>query len=207
MPVREVVRIKRLKKDGSADRRLYQPVIESLLRGKPVIMPADGVYGVAAVPNGDERRCVDLHPRAELLITELASLEPKILISKREYDFLKRVWPDEVTVTIAPADGIDPVRARIPSNPVTRDIVACAGGVLFFALLTGKNGRPLSRKTDILDMANVCGGDVMFVDEWCKCHPLPTVVDIRGGGLTLERKGKVSIEEIQSLYFLGQTED
>ena len=205
--MREIIRIRRLKKDGSADRKLYLPVIDALRSGSAVIMPVDGVYGVAAVPSGDERRCAELHPSTELLVTELSVLEPKILISKREYDFLKRVWPDEVTVTIAPSDGIDPVHARIPANPVNRDIIAGAGGLVFFAVLTGKNGKAISKKSELLGCAERCSAHAMFIDEWCKSHPLPTVVDIRGGGLSHVRKGKVSIEEIQSLYFLGQTED
>ena len=205
--MREIARIRRLKKDGSADRTLYLSVIEALCGGAAVVMPVDGVYGVAAVPAAEEKSCVSLHPRTELLVNELSTLEPAIMITKREYDFLKRVWPDEVTITIAPSNGIDPVHARIPANPVNRDIIEGAGGMLFFAAFSGKNGLSLSRKKDLLEMACRCGGHAMFVDEWCKAHPLPTVVDIRGGGLSHVRKGKVSIEEIQSLYFLGQLED
>ena len=202
-----VVRIHRLKKDGSADRSLYLPVLTELLLGNAVIMPVDGVYGVAAIPSRDETAVSASSVPAEILINDLASLSSHATFSKQEYDFLHRVWPDEITVMLAASGKAGSVYARMPASPVARDIIAESGGILFFSTLAGKNGKAVSGKKDLLQCAGKCGSSLLIIDEWCKSHVLPTVIDIRGGKLALVRKGKVSLEEIQSLFFLGSGED
>lgn len=203
----EIARIRRLKKDGSADRAFYLPVLEELLLGHAVLMPVDGVYGVAAIPSKGETAVSASSVPAEILINDLASLSSHASFSKQEYDFLHRVWPDEITVMLNASEGSGSVYARMPANPVNRDIIAGAGGILFFSTLVGKNGKAVSGKKDLLQLAEKCGSRLMIIDEWCKVHVLPTVIDIRGGKLAQVRKGKVSLEEIQSLFFLGPLED
>jgi tRNA A37 threonylcarbamoyladenosine synthetase subunit TsaC/SUA5/YrdC len=203
----EIARLKRLKKDGSADGALYRPVIDSLCEGAAVIMPVDGVYGVAAVPKDDEPVPPVHKVPSEYLINEISVIESRARVSKREYDFLKRVWPDEVTVELDAKEGDFPLFARMPANPVNRAVIAGAGGILLFSTLLGKNGKPLSRKKDLNDLAEKCCDLVMVIDEWCKPHPLPTILDLRSEKILLVRKGKVSMDEILSLYFLGSAED
>ncbi|MGL4368878.1 MAG: hypothetical protein ACRCUT_04295, partial [Spirochaetota bacterium] len=111
--MQEVVRIRRLKKDGSADRAVYQSVISVLSGGSTVVLPVDGIYGLAAVPGKDYVPPDMGSGAADFLINEFSLLEGRAKITKAEYDFLMRIWPDEISVILDTCNGGRPACVRV----------------------------------------------------------------------------------------------
>ena len=54
-----------------------------------------------------------------------------------------------------------------------------------------------------LSLDNGAAACRLIVDEACKEHSLPSVIDITGGSVEVLYEGRVSTDEIKSLYFLG----
>jgi tRNA A37 threonylcarbamoyladenosine synthetase subunit TsaC/SUA5/YrdC len=207
MSVPRTVRIKHLKKDGSVDPQEYSPVIDELRKGKAVIIPIDGVFGIArCVSDAEDEQ--ENYNEGELVFSDFAHLDRYVSITKKQYDFLKRVWPDEVTVVLPSKEFPDRiVHTRIPVSPVSHAMIEKSGGVLNFVQLVDAKRKSIYKAADIEKIAAEYGYWTFIIDEWCKNHPAPTIIDIRDGILHLMHAGKVSIDEISSLYFLGSTEE
>lgn len=202
-----LISIKHLKKDGTADSRMFLPVIDALVEGELVILPVDGIHGIARIPDKNTLKGIlDISP--EYVVSDFLPLSRLTSISKKEYDFLKRIWPDEITVILSSAEELSSsVHARIPYSPVSHEIIQQSGGIVeFFPLLNAK-GKILTRLCEIERHmhGNIKTG--LVIEEWCKRHPLPTLIDIRMNRLHLVRQGRVSIEDISSLYFLGSQDE
>lgn len=200
------MRIKRLKKDGSADVESVRAAAVHIRSGSDVLVPIDGVYGIVRMCRPDTCTLDSSLHQIEYIVNDFGALEGMTRYNKADYDFLKRVWPDEITVLMNPREGNDPVMARMPQSPVSREIVTLAGGAVTFTPLLNEKGKP-RYKTQELD--GEAKGKVRFmlvIDEWCKPHQLPTVIDIRNGVPRLVRAGRVSMDEISSLYYLGSPE-
>ncbi|HNX58130.1 MAG TPA: Sua5/YciO/YrdC/YwlC family protein [Spirochaetota bacterium] len=202
-----LISIKHLKKDGTADSRMFLPVIDALVEGEKVIIPVDGIHGVARIPNKKTIKSIhDILP--EYVVSDFQPLSRLISISKKEYDFLKRIWPDEITVIMASSEELSSsVHARIPYSPVSHEIVQQSGGIVEFFPLINAKGKILTTLCEIERQMHDKIKTGLIVEEWCKKHPLPTLIDIRMNRLHLVRQGRVSIEDISSLYFLGSQED
>ena len=63
------------------------------------------------------------------------------------------------------------------------------------------------RKRDIISAYKNDVDLIVIIDELCKKHSLPVVVDISDQTLKIINAGKVSTEEIKSLYFLGKADE
>jgi tRNA A37 threonylcarbamoyladenosine synthetase subunit TsaC/SUA5/YrdC len=201
----EIVRIKRLRKDGGADPEFIRPPSLQLREGADVLLPIDGIYGFAKRPS-DENLPAMSSLASELIICDFGALERRAKFSKADYDFLKRVWPDEVSVLMHPQEGTEPILARMPQSPVSKEIVALAGGALYFTPLVNEKGKPRYKFAE-LDAAAKDKVKLLFViDEWCKPHQLSTIIDLRDEAPRLVRVGRVSMDEISSLFYLGPSE-
>lgn len=203
MPVQEIVTVSHLRKDGLIDRSEYLSVIRAISDGRRVLLPIDGLYGVAHLPkiirnhqNPEDNVC-------EYLIDEISDIERIALLSKKEYDFLKRVWPDEVTVMLSPRNiNEGAIFARMAASPLSQSIISEVGGALEFTPILNTKGKALYKVKELEDSNREDIDMVFIVKDWCKSHQLPTVIDIRDGSLHLVRHGRVSIDEISSLFFL-----
>lgn len=207
--MQKVIRIKRLKKDGSVDRNDLLTVASALKNGERVALPIDGVYGLAHIPDGkNSENTPHKKTESEYIVDEFGVIEKWAKFDKSDYDFLKRVWPDEVTVLLkSRVDGEEPVRVRMPQTQATKELLSLSGGVLEFTHLLNDKGKPFYKKADLEIAVNGHARTFLLIEEWCKSHPLPTVIDIRNGSLKLVRNGRVSIDEISSLFFLGSSEE
>jgi tRNA A37 threonylcarbamoyladenosine synthetase subunit TsaC/SUA5/YrdC len=202
-----VIRIKRLKKDGSIDKNDLAAVITALRNGEHVALPVDGIYGLAHIP---DKNADAIHHQmgneSEYIVDDFGAIERWARFDKSDYDFLKRVWPDEVTVLLDSLnDDAEPVRIRMVQTQASKEILSLSGGVLEFMPILNDKGRPYYKKTDIENAVKGQARIFLLIDEWCKSHPLPTVIDIRNGSLRLIRTGRISMDEISSLFFLGSS--
>ena len=129
--------------------------------------------------------------------------------SKSDYDFLNRIWPGEVTVALKGSkikkDHKEII--RFPKNKFSLDIIERADTLIQSAIILSDKHEALYRKRDIIKYFKESVDLIVIVDELCKKHPLPTYIDIRNNALEILQEGKISAEEIKSLYFLGKADD
>lgn len=206
----EIVSIKKLKKDGSIDSSIVDRIAKSLIRNQVVLIPIDGIYGIVSIEDEKTRTAIDhVNGLKDNTVTRVISsfkmLDELASVSKLEYDFLHRIWPGEPVVImkdIANASRMIPV--RMPRGKYKQDITEQVGRPLHYAPLIDNNKNPVYRKKDITDILNGKIDLLLIIDEYCKEHGMPTIVDISGGSLSIMFEGRVSTEEIKSLYFLGK---
>ena len=207
VPKKEIIPVKRVKKDGSLGRDIVERVVRELKGGKIVVMPVDAVFGILAVASETSEKKIHTAFGAGTgevvrLISSFRMLDKIAHYDKNEFDFLHRVWPGEVVVRLrsrAKSPMVVPV--RYPKNKFILDIITQVREPLFFgAGLHFRKSRPFHVE-DIFNKyakANM----IVLIEEFCKRHPFPTVVDVANGDLQILKEGRISAEEIKSLYFL-----
>ncbi|MCP4137983.1 MAG: hypothetical protein GY754_43875 [bacterium] len=206
----EIVFIRKVKKDGSINKMILSKLVEVLKQDGLILLPIDSIYGVLGLLSSDPREKMagvtgqDAGSMVHM-ISNFKMLDDIADINKREFDFLHRVWPGEVEVFLPKKDmGEDGpvVPIRMPKSRFVLDLISRVDAPLLFAPAVGTrkkyihSDRELVRKyKDRVDM-------VFVVKEFCKEHTSPTVVDISKGNLEIINRGRVSIDEMKSLYFL-----
>jgi tRNA A37 threonylcarbamoyladenosine synthetase subunit TsaC/SUA5/YrdC len=206
---KQVIPIKRVKKDGSLDREIVERIAAQVREGKMVAMPVDSVFGILGkFGEINERRIASLYSEKSdnvvYMISSFKMLDELAEIDKTEYDFLHRVWPGEVVVKLKrkdPVKGNAIISVRYPKNKFVQDIISRVDApCIFTACLRFRNKR-VFKTTDIFEKykkANI----ILLIEEFCKKHPSPTIIDVARGELVIENEGRIPAEEIKSLYFL-----
>ncbi len=207
--VKEILPIKRIRKDGSLDSETVLRIASILRGGNLVAMPVDSVFGLICICCSETERLMDslFAERDEDVVRMVSSyrmLYDIAEIDKAEYDFLRRVWPGEVIVRLRkknnPGSG-STIPVRFPRNKFVQDIIAeTERPLLFGSTLKFRKKRPFKR-TDVFDKYHKADL-IVCIEEFLKKHPFPTVVDVSGGDLDILSEGRISAEEIKSLYFL-----
>lgn len=206
----EIISIKKLKKDGSIDSSITKTLAELIKSGKVVLMPVDAIYGLMCL---NEPRHFELLKQLTgnsddgivRIISSFKMLDEIAAIDKLEFDFLHRIWPGELIVYVEDIRKKGTaVPVRMPKSKYQQEIIDHVGRPCLYAALKENGGKPVFRKKDL--MATLVGklDCLLLIDEFCKEHTLPSVVDISRGTLSIINEGRVSTEEIKSLYFLGK---
>ena len=206
----EIITIKKLKKDGTIDGSISRKITAALKNGKTVLMPVDAIYGLVTLMDPRSTGTIIKFTGGEVdnlvrMVSSFKMLNEIAAVNKMEFDFLHRIWPGELIVyleDIHKKNSAIPI--RMPKNKYQQEIIEHVGRPLVYSALYNSNRSIIYRKKD---MVNALDGTVellLIVDEFCKEHTLPSVVDISKGGLTIVNEGRVSADEIKSLYFLGK---
>ena len=137
--VRDIYEIKKLKKDGSISFNHIDNVVQALRAGEIFVMPVDSVYGMVGLNrkdiiesiiklSGEHNDCI------EIIISNFKMLEEIASIDKFTYDFLKRVWPGEVTVQLKSriCKNNSNILMRMPKHKYLLDIVSGVGMPLVY---------------------------------------------------------------------------
>lgn len=209
----EIISLKKLKKDGSVDRDVFKKIVSYLKAGNVVIIPVDCIYGVLCTSSS-----YHLHDLIGLsyespdkliaLISNFKMLESMATVSKFLFDFLHRVWPGELTVYLKGKNPAGkPVAVRMPRNKFKLDIIDELNVPVYFAAIHNAKGKQIFREKDILAQYMGKVGLIVVIHEFCKVHPFPSVVDLTKNELHVILEGRISEEEIKSLYFLGKDEN
>ena len=207
--VRDIYEIKKLKKDGSISFSHIDNVVHALRAGEIFVMPVDSVYGMVGLNrkdiiesiiklSGEHNDCI------EIIISNFKMLEEIASIDKFTYDFLKRVWPGEVTVQLKSriCKNNSNILMRMPKHKYLLDIVSGVGMPLVYIPARTSVKKMIYNDKDIVKrFKNFCS--LLIINEFNKNHTLPTVIDISCEKLTILNEGRVSSDEIKSLYFLG----
>ena len=206
------ISIKKLKKDGSIDWSLVEEIADHIKSGKKVLIPLDSIYGIICLATTPTDELGSLADEKETNIVRIISsfkmIDDIAIISKLEFDFLHRIWPGELIVYLKDMDfpgRVIPV--RIPKSKYIQDIITIVDKPLLFSHIycREKNKKRLIyKKKEIYDLFRGKVDLIVTIDEFCKSHTLPTIIDISEGTLSIINKGRVSTDEIKSLYFLGK---
>jgi L-threonylcarbamoyladenylate synthase len=208
----EPIIIKNLKKDGSLGEEVVAGAAGALQAGGVVVLPIDNIYAAAGIASPDmEARISRLIQRSKKryirLISNFKMLDHLAEFSKEDYDFLNRIWPGEVTAVLKMKNGSTSrttIAVRFPRSKYVQAIISRLDSPLIFAnLYKGIGRQPVYKKNEILRLAQ--GADYsLIVEELCRKHQLSSLIDISASSLEILREGRVSTEEITSLYFLGR---
>ncbi|OHD70089.1 MAG: hypothetical protein A2W19_04670 [Spirochaetes bacterium RBG_16_49_21] len=206
----EIVTVKKLKKDGTIDEAISRKIAEEIRKGDTALMPVDSIYGLVSVM---EQRSLGVVSRLAgvrdgqivRMISSFKMLNEIADINKMEFDFMHRIWPGELIVYVRDIQNTKKsIPVRMPKSRYQQDIIEHVGQPLIYAALYNSNGAPVYRKKDLINILDGRIEIMLIIDEFCKEHSLPSVVNISNGELVIVNEGRVSAEEIKSLYFLGK---
>jgi tRNA A37 threonylcarbamoyladenosine synthetase subunit TsaC/SUA5/YrdC len=201
--------VKKLKKDGSIPPNCVETIIRSLKSGELIIMPIDSVYGIVGLKRDDIiDEIINMSGEEidsiEIIISNFKMLEEMALVDKFVYNFLKRVWPGEVIVQLknrgCSADAN--LYMRMPRHKYILDIVNGVGMPIVYMPVRTSVRKMICNDKDIMKkFKDICS--MLIISEFNKTHSLPTLIDVSCDKLNIINEGRVSAEEIKSLYFLG----
>jgi len=208
----ELISVKRLHKDGTVDSDVVQRIVETLKSGGVVVLPVDSIYGIVAASNTDsENQMSDIsyekHADLVRMISSFKMLDEIAAVDKFQFDFLHRIWPGEVVVNLKmkkKLPQINTVPVRIPKTKYFIDIINNIGVPLYYTYAMNTRKQIVFRERDILKKYLKKVSLVLIIKEFSKSHIMPTVVDLTKGNLEILNKGRVSVDEMKSLYFLGR---
>lgn len=195
---------------------------EALRAGKVIALPTDTVYGLAASLDYPEAIAaiyrIKGRPESKplpVLLADPAALDRVAVLDGADARLLalaSRFWPGPLTVALPAAphlpagtlaeDGTTGV--RVPDHPVTRAILAAAGGA---AAVTSANrsGHPPARSGAVVIAEIGAHPDLALVlDAGETPGGTPsTVVTVTDGDLRIVREGALSAEELRAVWDAG----
>ncbi len=206
----EIFIVKKLKKDGTIDASVIRRLSDDLKDGRIVFMPVDMIYGLVSLDNPQCRESVgkmtgETEDTLVRMVSSFKMLDEVATIDKLAFDFLHRIWPGELIVyvqNLRKKGGS--ISARMPKSRYQQDIIEHVGKPLVYGSYPATGQPPIFAKKDIIKAFDGKVGSILIIEEFCKEHTLPSVVDISTGTLNIIHEGKISAEEIKSLYFLGK---
>jgi len=201
--------VKKLKKDGSIPSTCVESIIRSLKSGELIILPIDSVYGIIGINRHD---IIDeIHNISggaskgiEIIISNFKMLEEMAIVDKFTYNFLKRVWPGEVIAQLKNREcsSVQNLFVRMPRHKYILDIVNGVGFPIVYKPVKTPMRQMVFNDKDIpKKFREICS--ILIISEFNKNHSLPTLIDVSCDKLNIINEGRVSAEEIKSLYFLG----
>ncbi|PKL17979.1 MAG: hypothetical protein CVV49_08265 [Spirochaetae bacterium HGW-Spirochaetae-5] len=201
--------VKKLKKDGSIPANCVENIIRSIKSGELIILPIDSVYGIVGLRRDDiidEMISISggTEDNIEIIISNFKMLEEMALVDKFVYNFLKRVWPGEVIVQLKnrSCNSESNLFMRMPRHKYILDIVNGVGMPIVYTPARSSGRKMIFCGKDIQRRyKDNCS--ILIIDEFNKNHSLPTLIDVSCDKLDIINEGRVSAEEIKSLYFLG----
>jgi len=214
----EIISIKRLRKDGSLNKVIIDRIIRSINNAQIIVLPVDNIYSIIGLPIIEVKdrikeliKTPDHH--FDMIISSSRMLDEIAFFTKRDYDFLNKIWPGEVTVYLKAKEikkkkgFITDVAVRYPKTKFLLEVMKQINRPLLLTNASISSTPPIFDKKEIVKTFNKTADLIIIVDEICKKYPLPTVIDISSGELKIKREGKVSFGEIESLFFLGKDDD
>ncbi len=203
----EIIKIKKLKKDSSIDQELIESMAAVFADGGAVLLPVDCMYGLLVSPEFAEKMHINLNSSynlsddSTLLISNFKMADAAVEIGKHEFDFLHRIWPGEINVSMKRKKDNSAVTMRMPRSKYINDFINKIGNpVLFIPAQCVK--KKIFREAEIIKTFTGTAHLIIIIKEFCKEHIPPSIVDISDGSLRIIKEGRVQSEDIKSLYFL-----
>ncbi len=207
--------LRKCKKDGSLDTAILERVVSVLRSQGQVLFPVDGIYSSCSLYPDSGPLELDGLAGDSVLISNFRILDDIVHLDKFRYDFLHRVWPGEVVVLLKKKErslsGLDssregfgaPLPVRMPRTRFNLEILEKLRAPLVCRLLR-KNRRIIYSEKALLREFSGSHDLLLVIQESCREHARPTVVDLSREDIQILAEGKLANDEIKSLYFLGQ---
>lgn len=207
---KNLIELKRQKKDGSLDQKIINAIVANLYNKKIILLPVDCIYGFIGLfsKENEEKICKISGLEEESLVRLISSfrmLDGIAQIGKLEFDFLHRIWPGEITVYLnKPGLRKQIVPVRMPRSKYMLDIISLIDHPLYYGIVPSEEQWHIYDKQRLIKKYKNLADMLVLIDEFCKEHSEPSIVDISKGSIEIINNGRVASEEIKSLYFLGK---
>ena len=176
--------------------------VTALRAGRPVVLPTETVYGVAALP-GDPGAVEELFERkgrpgerlVAVLVADLAAARRIAVVDATFESLAASFWPGPLTIVaqrlpeidLYLGDGSSTVGVRCPDHDLVRAILAEVGPMATTS--ANQSGQPTPPTA--LQAADALGGDLLVLDGG-RCEGSPsTVVDLTTDPARVLRPGAV----------------
>ncbi len=186
---------------------------DALLNGETVALPTDTVYGLCALAENTDaiEALYKIKGRGEekgapVLIGELAHLATLAdRIPQKAQALIDELWPGPLTLILPARTDLSPflsesggIAVRFPAQALCRAIARAAGP--FAATSANRPGEPPLR--DATAIAEAFGDRLrLILDGGPRGEGAPsTVVDARGGALTLLREGLLPFDRVKAAW-------
>jgi tRNA threonylcarbamoyl adenosine modification protein (Sua5/YciO/YrdC/YwlC family) len=185
-----------------------EAALAELRAGRPIVIPTDTVYGVAALPSvaaaieavfwAKDRPKEKALP---ILAAEVAALEEVVVLDDRARAVADRFWPGPLTLVLERAPqfhydlggGTSPMIAvRIPEHPLTLELLRASGPLA----VTSAN-RSGDEPALTVEEAREALGDVIdvYVDGG-PCEGSPSTIVSLAAGFEVLRRGGLDPDEV-----------
>lgn len=189
----------------AARARAIAVVLAELGSGKPVGVPTDTVYGLAAdAANGEAvQRLFELKERPDdrsiaVLVADLAAAEALVQLTPRARRLAECFWPGPLTIVATRQPEAPPhlgsgatIGVRLPDDDIMRAIAAPSPLAVTSANLHG--GRTPSTAAGVAALFPTLS---VVVDGGLRPGASSTVVDVTSTAPVVLREGPVSLDEI-----------
>jgi L-threonylcarbamoyladenylate synthase len=181
--------------------------VGALEAGKPIVLPTDTVYGVAALPGvpGAVDALFRIKERREgkpiaILAGGLAAMAGIGVIDAGARSLGERFWPGPLTLVLPRAPGFEidlgggtGVGVRVPDCAPALDLLGLTGPLA----VTSANRSGEKPATTVAEARDAFGAAVDVYIDGGKCDGLPsTVVSLLGLAPEILRPGPIDVEEI-----------
>jgi len=177
--------------------------VAALRAGRPVVLPTETVYGVAALPE-DQAAVEELFERKgrpgerllAVLVADLAAARRVAIVDHMFETLAASFWPGPLTIVaqrrpeagLYLGDGSSTVGVRCPDHDLVRAILAEVGPLATTS--ANQSGQPTP--TTAVAAADALGGDLLVLDGG-RCEGSPsTVVDLTTDPARVLRDGTVT---------------
>lgn len=184
-------------------------VVDALLSGRPVAIPTDTVYGLAALATSSAAvgALIDLKGREQqqpiaVLVDSVEAVAP-YLESPSALQTVARFWPGALTaVVLARPGGLVPpvvteaatIGVRMPDDDLARGVIRACGGVLAVTS-ANRHGEPAATSAE--ECAAAFGDALVVLDGGPRNSTAPsTVVDLTGPRPRILRAGPISAADL-----------
>jgi tRNA A37 threonylcarbamoyladenosine synthetase subunit TsaC/SUA5/YrdC len=201
------LRLDKVDKHGNINMLAISSIIEYLQENQTIILPVDGIYCTAAKLNTDNFlrfREMDME-NILVMVRDFKDLEKYSRICKKEYDFLHRLWPDDVYVRLHSnlEGGIESdFFFYIPKTGYLLEILNNIDEPMMCSFRNNDKHKPYYSEHDIKEHYSDIADNMIIIHQYCKEHLCPTLIDIRNEKIQIICKGRVDDEDIKSLYYL-----
>lgn len=160
-------------------------IVSYLGKGKVIVCPTDTIYGLSCLATDEKaiRKVRKIKERDKnkpflVLVSSLTMVKRYCKVNKRQYQYLKKVWPGPVTVVLknkgklprALTAGQDSMAVRLPKNNFLCTIIRRVGLPIISTSIN------ISGEKNIVNLADI--------EKYCKKFKPDLIID---GGRTIRK--------------------
>jgi tRNA threonylcarbamoyl adenosine modification protein (Sua5/YciO/YrdC/YwlC family) len=185
--------------------------VDALREGRPIVMPTDTVYGIAALVDVPDAIAAVFAAKGRpserplpVLGEDVASLQPVVTFDERALALAERFWPGPLTLVLPRAPGFrvdlggaatDSVAVRIPAHEIALELLQRVGPLA----VSSANRSDEAAALTLEEARAALGASVdTFIDGGRLDGRPSTIVSLLGGELRSIREGEVAFAELQS---------